>query len=155
MFAALRNLFSELSQDEQQHEFDANDYRLAAAALLVHVAAIDGNDSEGERRTLEERLRSGFNLDAEAAAALFEQATAVEKEAVDLYRFTSLLTRALDEDGRRKVVEMMWDVVYADQKVSEFEDNLLWRAADLLHVSSRDRIALRQRAAQSRADQSE
>jgi uncharacterized tellurite resistance protein B-like protein len=49
----------------------------------------------------------------------------------------------------------MWDVVYADQKVSEFEDNLLWRAADLLHVSSRDRIALRQRAAQSRADQSE
>ena len=155
MFAALRNLFSELSQDEQRHEFDANDYRLAAAALLVHVAAIDGDVSEGERRTLEERLRSGFNLDADAAAALIEQATAVEREAVDLYRFTSLLTRALDEDGRRKVVEMMWDVVYADRKVSEFEDNLLWRAADLLHVSSRDRILLRQRAAQARADQSE
>jgi hypothetical protein len=42
---------------------------------------------------------------------------------------------------------MMWQMVYADQQVSEFEDNLIWRAADLLGVSSRDRIELRRRVA--------
>jgi hypothetical protein len=45
------------------------------------------------------------------------------------------------------MVEMMWQMVYADQQVSEFEDNLIWRAADLLGVSSRDRIELRRRVA--------
>ena len=55
-------------------------------------------------------------------------------EAVDLYRFTSLLNRSLDEEGRCRIVEMMWQVVYADGDVTEFEDNLIWRAADLLET---------------------
>ena len=68
-------------------------------------------------------------------------------EAVDLYHFTSLINRSLDEAGRRRVVEMMWEIVFADSRVSEFEDNLLWRAADLLGISGRERIELRQRVA--------
>ncbi len=40
---------------------------------------------------------------------------------------------------------MMWQIVYADGKANEFEDNVIWRAADLLHVSSRDRIEMRRR----------
>ena len=78
------------------------------------------------------------------------KATEAEQEAVDLYHFTSLLNRSLDEDGRRRVIEMMWEIVYADGRVSEFEDNLIWRAADLLGVSTRERIELRRRVAASR-----
>ena len=76
-------------------------------------------------------------------------ATQAEQEAIDLYRFTSLLNRCLDENGRLQIVEMMWQVAYADSRVTEFEDNLIWRAADLLHVPSRTRIELRQRVAAS------
>ena len=76
---------------------------------------------------------------------MLTEATAAEHEAVDLYHFTSLLNRALNEDGRRRIVEMMWEIVYADRRVTEFEDNLIWRAADLLGISSRERIELRQR----------
>ena len=72
-----------------------------------------------------------------------------EHEAVDLYHFTSLLNRTLDEDGRARVVEMMWEIVYADGWRDELEDNLLWRAADLLGVSPRQRIELRQRIAKA------
>ena len=61
-----------------------------------------------------------------------------------------LINRSLDEAGRQRVVEMMWEIVYADGHVTEFEDNLLWRAADLLGVSARDRIELRQRVANGR-----
>ena len=88
-----------------------------------------------------------FDDKLQPAEALIAQATAAEQEAVDLYHFTSLLNRTLDEEGRRRMVEMMWQMVYADQQVSEFEDNLIWRAADLLGVSSRDRIELRRRVA--------
>jgi len=58
-----------------------------------------------------------------------------------------LLNHALDEDGRRRVIEMMWEIVYADGRVSDFESNLLWRAADLLGISARERIELGRRVA--------
>ena len=57
--------------------------------------------------------------------------------------------RSVDEAGRLRIVEMMWELVYADGQVSEFEDNVIWRAADLLGVSSRDRIDLKHRVASS------
>ena len=85
-------------------------------------------------------------------AASVAEATKAEQEAIDLYRFTRLLNRSLDEDGRRRMVEMMWQVVYTDRQVTEFEENLIWRAADLLGVSSRERIELRQRVANSRGE---
>jgi uncharacterized tellurite resistance protein B-like protein len=149
MFQALRNLIADLSDANTTRAFDANDDRLAVAALLVHAAAIDGSFSDDERRVLTERLKSKFDLDDDTAATLIEQAVAADREAVDLYRFTSLLLRELDEDGRRRIVGLMWEIVYADGKITEFEDNLIWRAADLLHVPSQARIALRQRVAES------
>jgi uncharacterized tellurite resistance protein B-like protein len=81
---------------------------------------------------------------------LLAEATQAEHEAVDLYHFTRLLNRALDEDGRRRMVEMMWEIVYADGRVTEFESNLIWRAADLLGISSRERIELGRRVASDR-----
>jgi uncharacterized tellurite resistance protein B-like protein len=58
--------------------------------------------------------------------------------------------RTLDEAGRLRVVEMLWEIAFADGIVTEFEDNALWRVADLLAVSPNDRIALRQRVAEKR-----
>ncbi len=75
-------------------------------------------------------------------------------EAIDLYQFTTVINRSLDEDGRRRVVEMMWEMVYADGHATEFERNLIWRAADLLGIASRERIELGQRVGRAReADQ--
>jgi uncharacterized tellurite resistance protein B-like protein len=74
----------------------------------------------------------------------------VEGDAVDLYHFTSVIMRQVDEAGRLKIVEMMWEIAYADGTVSEFEDNVVWRAADLLGVSSRDRIELKHQVAARR-----
>jgi uncharacterized tellurite resistance protein B-like protein len=71
----------------------------------------------------------------------------VEGEAVDLYHFTSVIMRQLDEAGRLRLVEMMWELVYADGQVTEFEDNVVWRAADLLGISARDRIDLKHQVA--------
>ncbi len=141
---------SPLTQDNRP--FSETDYRLAATALLIHVVSLDGEPSEVEKQKLHAVLQARFQLDAATATQLIAEATLVEGEAVDLYHFTSVIMRSVDEDGRKRIVEMMWELVYADGNVSEFEDNVVWRAADLLGVSSRDRIHLKHRIAQDQAD---
>jgi uncharacterized tellurite resistance protein B-like protein len=152
MLQTFRQLLTDLGAGEKnQARFRDNDYRLAAAALLVHATTIDGTISDTERDKLTTIVRERFGLDEEAADELVAAATDAEHEAVDLYRFTSLINRELDDAGRMQIVEMLWQIAYADGRVTEFEDNLIWRAADLLHVSSRARVTLRARVAAMRA----
>jgi len=148
MLDAFRNFVAELTGgDKSPEEFGEGDYRLAAAALLLHAASIDGEPGAAERDMLHSLLIRRFELDDAATGRLIDAATVAEQEAIDLYHFTSLLNRTLDEEGRLRLIEMMWQIAYADGRVTEFEDNLIWRAADLLGISSQDRIALRQRVA--------
>lgn len=126
--------------DEDMSE---EEVRLAAAALLVHATVVDGEVSRSETDVLRDVLERRFDLDHAQAKRLIKQATEKEEEAVDLYGFTSVLTRHLDRAGRLKIVEMLWEIVMADGVIHEFEANLVWRAAELLGVTSRDRIRLR------------
>jgi uncharacterized tellurite resistance protein B-like protein len=153
MFNSLRKLISDLGEGRKHpSHFEDDDYRLAAAALLVHAAAIDGSVSDAERAKLHGLIKQCFNLDDAATDELVAEATAAEQKAVDLYHFTARLNRSLDEAGRARMVEMMWEIAYTDGVVTEFEDNLIWRAADLLGVSQSERIALRERVSASRTD---
>jgi len=156
MFEAFKNFISEFA-DGAKHpsQFADDDYRLAAAALLVHAAAIDGDMSDSEGATLRAVLKKNFALDDAATAELIEKATVVERESVDLYHFTHALNRSLNEAGRTRIVEMMWEIVYADGKRDELEDNLVWRAADLLGVSPRERIELRRHISGEDGDDAE
>ncbi|OYW34168.1 MAG: hypothetical protein B7Z45_07890 [Azorhizobium sp. 12-66-6] len=144
MFRVLSEFIADITGGHRDTSaFEENDYRLAAAVLLVHVMAIDGAVTESERDVLRRILAARFELSGPDSDALVELAIARDAEAVDLYAFTSILNRALDDEGRHRVVEMMFEVAYADGGLSEFEDNLVWRAAELLNVASRDRVRIR------------
>jgi uncharacterized tellurite resistance protein B-like protein len=156
MLQLLKEFLNEVGLGEKPaSRFNESDYRLAAAALLIHVMSIDGKETSAELVKLHELLKQQFNLDEEAAEELIAAATTADNEAVDLYGFTSLINRSLDEDGRRRIVKMMWEMVYADGRMNEFEDNVVWRASDLLGISQRDRVEMRREVAevsQSRDD---
>ena len=149
MLDGLRHFIADIVSPTAQEgrTFDDTGYRLAATALLIHVISLEGAPSEVEKRKLHSLLESRFGLDPGTADQLIASATLVEGEAVDLYHFTSVIMRSVNEEGRLRIVEMMWELAYADGQVSEFEDNVVWRAADLLAVSSRDRIELKHRVA--------
>lgn len=149
MLDTLRRLFAD---EGEKPRFDEDDHRLAAATLLVYAATIDGHLSEAEREKLHSLVQARFRLTEAEAGELIEAAVAAEQQAIDFYQFTARLNRALDEKGRARVVEMMWQIVFADGTVNEFEDNLIWRAADLLHVPREQRIALRARVAGARPE---
>lgn len=140
----IRELVDTVSGDEKpEPSLDEEEIRLAAAALLVHATIVDGNVDRREGEVLRDVLERRFELSHKQSGQLITQAAEKEHEAVDLYGFTSVLTRRLDRAGRLKIVEMLWEVVVADGVIHEFEANLVWRAAELLRVTSRDRIMLR------------
>jgi uncharacterized tellurite resistance protein B-like protein len=143
MLDTIRTFLTELTSGNEKRQFGEDDYRLAAAALLFHVIAVDGAVSAEERKALSALLQDRFELDAGDAATLVSAAETADKEAVDLYGFTSILKGRLEEAERERIVEMMWTLVYADGKVHEFEDNVIWRVAELLGVSSQARIRLK------------
>jgi len=150
MFDGLRQFIADIvSRDaDPDRAFDDTGYRLAATALLIHVVSLDGEPTAIEKRKLHSLIETRFGLDPGTADRLINSATRVEGDAVDLYHFTSVIMRSVNEEGRLKIVEMMWEMVYADGQVTEFEDNVVWRAADLLGISSRDRIDLKHRVAE-------
>lgn len=149
MLRTLTDFIAEIAGGARESAFAENDYRLAAAALLVHVVTIDGVIGADEMAKLRRLLAARFSLGEAEAERLLEAAIARDAEAVDLYAFTSVLNRALDDEGRQRIVEMMFEVAYADGGLTEFEDNLVWRAAELLNVSTRDRVQLRKRVRDS------
>ena len=152
MFDSFMKLIAGEGDDGKHPErYDENDYRLAAAALLMHAATIDGSVSQAERDKLHAVIKLRFDLDDAAADALIEKATEAEQEAIDLYKFTARLNRSLDHVGRARIIEMLWQIVCADGIITEFEDNLIWRASDLLGISRNERIALREQVMASRA----
>lgn len=144
MISAIRQFFADLTGEAEPRQYGEDELRLAAAALLFHVIAIDGTVAEAERAKLAAILKARFSLDAADTDALIAAAEEADSHAVDLYGFTSVLKRRLDQAERERVIGMMWELVFADGTIHEFEDNLIWRAAELLSVPSQVRIRLKQ-----------
>lgn len=123
------------------------DPRVAAAALMYHVMNADGVRRDVEWDRLKQLLAESYNISGAELDGLAEAGAAADNEAIDLYAFTSVLKRHLDQDARRNFIRMMWEIVYADGELNELEDNTLWRIAELIGVERHDRIAARQDAA--------
>ena len=147
MLDALRSFFDEMAGGTRPADaFAADDHRIAAVALLVHLANADGVLAEAEQLRLHRLVEERYALGPADADRLIAQASADEREAIDLFHFTHILKRRLDEAGRQAVVEALWEMAYADGTVHEFEENIVARVAELLGVSPRERVELRQRA---------
>ncbi|MGI9482770.1 MAG: TerB family tellurite resistance protein [Hyphomicrobiales bacterium] len=140
IFDKFSNLF-----ERAAFESDGEDeLRRAIAVLIVHASAIDGDVDEREMVRRDEILKNKFDLSDNELAEVIADATRQDNEATDLYKFTSVLTKHLDQDGRKDVIKMLWEIVLADGRIDAYESNLVWRLAELIGVSTRDRVNLRQ-----------
>jgi uncharacterized tellurite resistance protein B-like protein len=114
---------------------------------MAHVADADGVTTPAERERLQRVLASGFDLGADETRRLVEAGRRSDREAVDFHGFASILKRTLDADGRLRIVEMLWEVAYADGVVHEFEGDIVARVAELLEVPEADVATVRRLAA--------
>jgi uncharacterized tellurite resistance protein B-like protein len=125
---------------------DARALQLATAALLVEVARIDRTLTDDERGTIERAVRDKFGLAAADAAELTRLAEAEMAQANDYFQFTSLVNRHFSQPQKLRIVELMWQVAYADAELSAHENHVLRKVAELLHVPHGDYIAAKMRA---------
>lgn len=119
--------------------------RLAAAGLLAHAAALDGDVHDDEIRTIRDLLQAQFDLERDEVEELLEEGHKEAAESTQLFQFTRVINDNLNPEDRIKIIEMLWEVVYADGDVHHYESNLIRRVAGLLHVSDRDSGSARKR----------
>jgi uncharacterized tellurite resistance protein B-like protein len=147
MLERIQSFFHNLTQGSPSEDFAPDDLRVAIAALCFQVMEADGTVSKVERQRLRELLQEHYDLSSNKLDALMEAGREAGREAVDYYRFTADIRRHLDEEKRVELIGILWDIVYADGERNEMEDHVIWRVADLLGVSVRDRVLQRQQAA--------
>lgn len=147
MFDRVFNFFKELPASPRGGASREDDPRISAAALLYHVMNADGVRQDAEWERIKQLLSQTYDVSGDALDALAEAGAKADGEAIDLYAFTSVLNRHLDDAGRIALIRLMWEVVYADGELHELEEHTIWRVAELIGVDRRDRIAMRQAAA--------
>jgi uncharacterized tellurite resistance protein B-like protein len=125
---------------------DADPVLGACAVMLVKAALLDGEADSVELTRVAELLDKRFELGAEATESLIAEARELAEEAVDHYSFTRTVRESFEHDERVHLVEMMWEVVYADGVVHDHEAALMRRVSGLLFVSDRESGDARKRA---------
>ena len=137
----LKTFLNHLAGDNRQaaagHPFAEKE--MAAATLLVEAASLDGNIGEPEMETIRRLVIERFEMNGEEADLLFAEAKKVQANSSQLVRFTKAVKDHYDEDERIELIEMLWEVVYADRILHEYESNLMRRIGGLIYVSDRDR----------------
>jgi uncharacterized tellurite resistance protein B-like protein len=118
-----------VSTDALEHQL-----RLACAALMIEVLYADYSVAQGELDTLRQVLQHNFGLEKGEADRLIELAEEERAEATDYYQFTSLINEFYTQEQKRDLVTRLWQMAYADDSVHKFEEHLVRRLADLLHV---------------------
>ena len=124
----------------------ADRLHVAAAALLVRAAQIDGHVDAHEQQLLQHLVGPYFGLNDDEAAALLTQATAAIDAANDLFQFTQQINTNFGPEHKTMLIELLWRVVLADGVVDDYEANLIRRVAGLIHISDAEAGAARKRA---------
>lgn len=116
----------------------ADQAQIAIIALLIRAATSDADFAEAERQAITRIAASYFHLSDVELTKLIALAEAEEAQTMDLYRWAQTIKQHYDEAARIELVEKLWEVVYADGKLDDYEANLLRRVAGLIYVPDRE-----------------
>lgn len=119
---------------------------IAACALLLEMAHADSEFSDIEEKKITSILQNEFNLSQEDANELIELSNLERKESLDLWQFTNLINEYYSKAEKAKVLETLWRVIYADDKVDKYEEYLMRRLSYLLNMDHKDMIEAKFRA---------
>ena len=142
----LRRLFEKPSSAADSPEERERALRLATAALFFEVVRADGEVAEEERRTMRVAIQGTFDIAADEIDALMKAAEERSRAAASLYEFTHLVDRSLGAEEKKRIVELLWLLAFADTRKDPLEEHLVRTIAGLLHVSHPDFIDAKIRA---------
>lgn len=141
MWRTVRNALERYVERKQQGEpEDTRALQLACTALLVEVSRADAHVDEQEERAILTAVERAYGLGDSEARNLLAEADTLSDRAVSLSDFTRVLTEHLDRSARIRVVELLWQVAWADGRIDKYEDYWVRKIAELLYVDHNDFI---------------
>lgn len=138
MIGVLKKLF--LDNEEDQHRSADEIKRIASAALLIEVARADFTQDADEEAAMAKLLSKTLVLDQSTIDQLLAEASDAVDKATSLYEFTRLVNDHYNYDEKCELITAMWQVAYADDSLSKYEEHLIRRAAELIYVTHEDFI---------------
>ncbi len=152
MIGSIREFFDRFIQPAtSETESAARRLQLATAALLMEMVRADFESGTDEQAAVESLLRRHFDLTDAEARELRALGDAEAHQATSLYEFTRLLDEHLDVQEKEAVLELLWKVALADRHLDKYEEYLVRKVADLLHLSHSQFIRTKHRVAQTLA----
>lgn len=145
MIRAIQEFFFARIETEQQSADNDHALHLATAALLFEILRVDDREHPEELSAVGKALKDVFSLGEAEIAQLSELARCEAEESVSLHQFTSLVNEYFSPQQRVRVVEMLWQVAYADSYLNRYEEALVRKISDLLYVPHRDFIRAKHR----------
>ncbi len=141
----IEKLKSFLQGAPSEAEDKSDELQIAVVALLIRAATTDAKFGEEERAAIRRIALQSFSLEEKDMDHLIGEAENAENETMDLHRWVQTIKKAYDEEERIGLIEKMWEVVYADGVLDDYEANLLRRVAGLIYVPDRASGQARQR----------
>jgi uncharacterized tellurite resistance protein B-like protein len=152
MFSTMRDFFRHHIEPHAAAPGPAGEQalQLAAAALLFEIVRADGEVKAEERTVMQAAVQSTFGLAAERTQELMALAENASRRAVSLYEFTQVVDESFTAEQKKRVVELLWLVAFADGTKDPLEEHLVRKIAGLLHVPHPDFIDAKIRARETR-----
>ena len=140
MLRAIQDFFRDQIGSDEGEGHDQHSLQLATAALLFEMLRADYAEHPREHEALKRALQQSFSLTPGETRELARLAEREAAEAVSLYQFTALINQHFSPSEKVRVVEMLWQVAYADGRLNRYEEALVRKIAELIHVPHRDFI---------------
>jgi len=142
MIDLVKGLFakSQGAGSAEQGKTASHDIRLAVCALFLEMANIDGEFSGSERENVISLLKRHHGLPDEHIPELMEASKKELKGSIDLWQFTNLINQNYSREEKIQIIEMVWEIVYADGRLDQHEDYLVHKLAKLLRLTHKDLI---------------
>lgn len=141
MFNLKKSLLKSVSAKEDIQEIDETArIQIATCVILLEVAKSDDEFSSIEKATIGKILKKEFDISDEAIEELLEIAHMKREESIDLWQFTHLINENYSKDEKKKIVEAVWNVIYADEKLDMYEDHFVHKLARLLQLDHSELI---------------
>lgn len=119
---------------------------VAATALMVQVSRVDSQEDEQELRTIVDCAVKAHQVTREEAEAILDDALAHAEDATSLYEFTGQINEYFDQTQKQALLVSIWQVAFADGRIDKYEEHLIRRMADLLHLNHREFMQARHQA---------
>ena len=139
----IKNLFKKENSKSDTVSFEPTELQIAISKILVRTAKIDDEFHILEEQKILELLNKYFSLNDEDSKNLMELGISEEKSATDLYAYTNTIKKSLELNERKKIIEMMWQIIVTDDNFDPYENNLVWRVAELIGISTRERVQIK------------